>query len=108
GCSEPRDSAPVSCRSKKMRKHAQRETAFSLVELLVMGAILGILAGLLVPVLKSARARVKTAACLSQLRQIGIASIAFAGDNNDQLPAATMANTNRILSPFQAVLQEVA
>lgn len=88
-------------------KGSQPGTAFTLLELLVVIAIVGILATLLLPSLQRARVRAKSLACLSQLRQIGIASIAFASDHNDRLPAATMPNTNRTLSPFQAVLQEI-
>jgi len=48
-----------------------------------------------------------TAACASQLRQIGVASIAFADQNTGRFPAATMPNTNRFLSPFTALLPEI-
>jgi len=73
--------------------------AFTLIELLVVIAILAILAALLFPALKAAKARAVTAACASQLRQIGVASIAFADQNTGRFPAATMPNTNRFLIP---------
>ncbi|MBI3192335.1 MAG: type II secretion system protein [Pedosphaera parvula] len=90
-----------------MQRSSHSRRAFTLIELLVMIGIIAILAALLFPALRSAKARAKTTACLSQIKQIGVASLSFAGDNNGNLPAATMPNTNRFLSPFQAVLHEV-
>jgi prepilin-type N-terminal cleavage/methylation domain-containing protein/prepilin-type processing-associated H-X9-DG protein len=90
-----------------VRENRQQCRAFTLVELLVVIAVVGILAALLLPALTTAKARSKTVACISQLKQIGVASIAFAGDNNERLPAATMPNTNRTLNPLQAVSREL-
>lgn len=68
--------------------------------------IVGLLATLLFPALQRSKARAKDVICLSQLKQIGVAAIAFAGENEDRLPAATMPNTNRFLSPLQPVLRD--
>jgi prepilin-type N-terminal cleavage/methylation domain-containing protein/prepilin-type processing-associated H-X9-DG protein len=60
--------------------------AFTLIELLVVIAIIAILAGLLLPTLAGAQARVKGTRCLSNLKQLGMGCVMYAGDNNDRLP----------------------
>jgi prepilin-type N-terminal cleavage/methylation domain-containing protein/prepilin-type processing-associated H-X9-DG protein len=59
---------------------------FTLLELLVVISIIAILAGLLLPVLASARNRARQVQCTGNLRQLGICVTLYAGDSRDRLP----------------------
>lgn len=61
------------------------QRAFTLVELLVTIAIIGILASLLLPVLSSAKARASLRACNNDLRQLSLGCQMYSHDNNSEL-----------------------
>src|SRR5439155_4027680 len=63
-----------------------RARAFTLVELLVVLAVIGVLAGLLLPAIGKAKEAGRATACLSNLRQIGIALQLYVQDNNNKMP----------------------
>ena len=74
-----------------MYKNCQKTTfsiAFTLVELLVVISIIGLLAGLAVPAINGGLKSAKAGACLSNLHQIGVATMAYAADNSFKLPNA--------------------
>jgi prepilin-type N-terminal cleavage/methylation domain-containing protein len=60
--------------------------AFTLLELLVVIAILAILAALLFPVFSRGKESARSAACISNLHQIGIALQLYVSDNQNHLP----------------------
>lgn len=64
----------------------RKRAAFTLIELLVVIAIIAILAGLLLPALSASKAKAKSIACVSQLRQLSLGFRMWAGDNGDKYP----------------------
>jgi len=64
-----------------------KKNAFTLVELLVVIAIISILAGLLMPVLRSAREQARGMQCLSNCRQIHFLTVSYADCHNNGFPS---------------------
>ena len=62
--------------------------AFTLVELLVVVAILALLISILLPTLGRAKEEARRVICLSNLRQLAIAAHSYAASNNDSYPIA--------------------
>src|SRR5215210_5217895 len=63
----------------------KRRPGFTLIELLVVIAVIAILAAILFPVFAQAREKARSAACLSNLKQIGTASMMYAQDYDETL-----------------------
>ena len=70
-----------------MRRLPSRQRAFTLIEMLVVIAIIAILASLLFPALRSALERGRRTACRNNIRQIGLAMIQYAADHKGWYPA---------------------
>lgn len=79
---------------------------FSLIEMLVVVAIMGVLVAIIVPAAGRSFARGREAKCASQLRQIALGAFAYARDNRGLMPprGATswpgMTNVNPVFSDF--------
>ncbi len=75
---------------------------FTLIELLVVIAIIGILAGILLPVLSRARESARRTQCMSNVKQIGMGLIMYANENNEAFPSSTtaMASLNLLYDTY--------
>lgn len=63
---------------------AQRRSAFTLVELLVVISIIALLVSILMPSLSRAREHAKRVVCLTNLRSIGTVEFLYLADNNSE------------------------
>ena len=64
----------------------RRNRGFTLIELLIVIAIIGVLLGLLMPVVTNAKISAKKTQCASNLRTLGQAMIAYGSDNDRKVP----------------------
>jgi prepilin-type N-terminal cleavage/methylation domain-containing protein len=71
--------------------HACR--AFTLIELLVVIAIIAVLIGILLPAMGTARETARTTKCASNLRQLGVASLAYANSSKGFYNSGSWDNT---------------
>jgi prepilin-type N-terminal cleavage/methylation domain-containing protein/prepilin-type processing-associated H-X9-DG protein len=71
---------------EQLRYNAHRTTAFTLMELLVVISIVAILSALALPGFREGGQRVKSAICLNNLKQWGLATQLYALEHDDWLP----------------------
>ena len=81
---------------------------FTLIELLVVIAIIAILAAILLPALKSARERGRSAACISNLKQLGTSLNMYLQANDDVIPATDPDQTGTIGATYVNVPMRLA
>lgn len=72
----------------------RRRSAFTLLELLAVIAIIALLMGILVPSLSAARQAAKTNVCLSKLKNIGTSFMLYTTENKDTYPPMRLRRVN--------------
>jgi prepilin-type processing-associated H-X9-DG protein/prepilin-type N-terminal cleavage/methylation domain-containing protein len=84
----------------KHRKHKTR--GMTLTELLVVIALLALLAAFLFPVFRATKEKARQASCESNLRQIGMALLVYAQDNNERYPSMNAWMNRQVMPPVLA------
>jgi prepilin-type N-terminal cleavage/methylation domain-containing protein/prepilin-type processing-associated H-X9-DG protein len=62
-----------------------KNRGFTLIELLVVISIIALLVGILLPALGAARSAARRIACASNMRQVGVAHVAYSTENDDYI-----------------------
>ncbi len=86
-----------------------RGHAFTLVELLVVIALIAVLISILLPSIDAARNQARRASCASNLKQLGVAMQSYLPANGDHLPYASyMPSMSAWPEPIQPSVQAAA
>src|SRR5437762_7525147 len=69
-----------------LREQIMKRHGFTLIELLVVIAIIALLAAILFPTFAQAREKARAISCLSNCKQLGLAIMMYAQDNDERYP----------------------
>ena len=85
-----------SSKSRMRKKRDVKQAGFTLIQLLVVIAIIAILAAILFPVFARARENARRASCQSNLKQMGLGVLQYIQDYDETLPGSLMGNPNAV------------
>ena len=86
-------SKTVPVRHYYCNRTAAASRGFTLIELLVVISIIALLAAILFPVFSRARESARRSACLSNMKQMGLALLQYTQDYDERMPVQTWSNT---------------
>jgi len=100
--------------SRGRRFERKARYAFTLIEILVLVAVVLVLAGMLMPKMTGGKAKAGRIQCVSNLKNVGLGFRIYATDHSDQFPAALLASNGvnltsiDILDIFRSLTNELS
>ena len=87
------------------RSGGSERRGFTLIELLVVIAIIAVLAAILFPVFSQAREAARKTACLSNMRQIGLATRMYMQDFDERFPQSQQTDAQPAIDDYNGSIE---
>jgi prepilin-type N-terminal cleavage/methylation domain-containing protein/prepilin-type processing-associated H-X9-DG protein len=94
-------------RAKRQTKWQTKRRAFTLIEILVVIAIIGILAAILFPVFARARENARRSSCQSNLKQLALGVHQYTQDYDERFPIGLWVDSSSGTDDYQTALENV-